>query len=195
MIYYNKHKMCLNKKRTDIKMKKVLAVLLAVICAFSVSVFAFATADFTKCDICGLGFDSSAEYNEHLERVHARHCTNGYDKNYDGTVSDDEKCTFVTYTLAAYEQHQKECEFKDKTSNWDKAFGYIKAGDIKTGLKYALDGIIEFFKSDTFKDIINKVVDVVKGIDLGGIFSKVKDIAGKIPVDDIVNKVKDVVSK
>ncbi len=175
-------------------MKKVLAVLLAVICAFSVSVFAFAEG-FVKCDICGLGFETAESYNLHLSEKHPgdlRKCTNKCDKDYDGVY---ECCDFETYSVSAFEAHAKDCKYIDKDSNWDKALGYIKAGDIKTGLKYALDGIIEFFKSDTFKDVINKVVDVVKGIDLGGIFSKVKDIAGKIPVDDIVNKVKDVVSK
>lgn len=56
-----------------IDMKKVIAVILALVLALSVSAIAFAEDDTTAapaakvCPICGKEFDSSSEYNTHLD--------------------------------------------------------------------------------------------------------------------------------
>lgn len=185
-------------------MKKILATLLAVILALSVGVMAFAegeTAAATStykyvCEFCEAEFSSAADLKAHIDATfpvvgHCQACGNKCDKNLDGEFTDDECCTCVFTNKAAYEAHQTNCEFKDTRSNWDKAkYCLTEKKDFGAALKYAFNGIVEFVKSDAFKDVINKVVDVVKGIDLGGVVDTVKGVAGKIPFDKIGDAVK-----
>lgn len=182
-------------------MKKILAVLLAVICAFSVCVIGFAddaqydphqesgTAAY-KCSYCPAEFDNAASLADHAAATfpvdgHMTKCSNHCDKDFDGA---EDYCAFETMYVAEMERHQAVCEYKG-SSNWDMAKGYFKAGDILNGLKYLVKAIIDFVKSDTFKKIVDVVKGIVGKIDLGGIVNTVKDVAGKIPFD----KIKDVI--
>lgn len=184
-------------------MKKVLAILLAVICAFSACVMAVATYDETvvedgpyDCQYCDLTFRDAASLADHVAATypcdgHVTYCGNTCDKDFDGV---DEVCPFCTKYVAEMEAHKAVCAYEDDLSNWDKALGYLKAGDVLTALKYAFDGIVEFLKSDDFKNIINTVVDFVKGIDFDSVISTVKGVVGNIDVDAIVAKVEEVVA-
>lgn len=176
-------------------MKKILAVLLAVICAFSACVIGFAVYDETGegeyiCQYCEAKFDNAASLKDHAEATfpvpgHTTKCSNHCDKDFDGA---DDYCTFETKYVAEMDRHQAVCEYKG-SSNWDMAKGYFKAGDILNGLKYLVKAIIDFVKSDTFQKIVDVVKGIVGKIDLGGIVNTVKDVAGKIPLD----KIKDVI--
>ena len=186
-------------------MKKILSVLLAVICAFSVCVIGFAddaqydphqesgTAAY-KCSYCSAEFDNAASLADHAAATfpvdgHMTKCSNHCDKDFDGA---EDYCTFETMYVAEMERHQAVCEYKG-SSNWDMTKGYFKAGDILNGLKYLVKAIIDFVKSDTFKGILDKVVGVVKGIDLSGVIGTVKGVIGKIPFGDIVAKIQGLV--
>ncbi|GEM_PF-3393555 len=188
-------------------MKKFVALLLAMLIALSATVVSFAetypeegNADYV-CDYCGAGFLNAASLADHIAATfpypnHDAVCAFEYDKNHDGEITADEVCTFCTKYRATLEAHQKdECEFKDTETNWEKAVAYFKAGTIGLGFKYLGKVIVEFLKSDTFKNILNKVVDAVKGIDLSGVFSTVKGLFAKIPFDTLLAKVKGLINR
>ncbi len=178
-------------------MKKILAVLLAVICAFSVCCVAFAEEEETvtagsgaaaslTCDFCSESFEDAAALKAHIESTfpnanHEKVCGNTI--IVDGVVTE---CTEVFHSKAALASHQETCK---SAGNADLMKAYFKAGDILNGLKYLVKVIIDFVKSDTFKKIVDVVKGIVGKIDLGGIVNTVKDVAGKIPLD----KIKDVI--
>lgn len=182
-------------------MKKFVALLLATLIALSVSVMAFAetypeegTADYV-CQYCNATFENAASLADHVAATfpvpnHDTVCSNHTDVDFNG---EEDYCAFSTKYVAEMERHQAVCEYKDTLSNWEKAVEYFKVGQIALGLKYLGKAIIDFLKSDTFKNIVDKVVGVVKGIDLSGVISTVKGVFEKIPFDTIVAKVKELV--
>ncbi len=166
-------------------MKKFLAVLFAVMFAFSACCVAFAAPAELTCDFCHAEFETAAELKAHIESTfpnadHSKTCTNTI--IVDGVVT---KCGEVFHSKAAYDAHQTTCS---NASDADLMKAYFKAGDIGAALKCLFNIIVDFVKGDTFKGIIDKVGGVVKGIDLGGIFNTVKDLVSKIPFDDILGK-------
>lgn len=181
-------------------MKKFVAILLATMFVLSSSVMAFAAYDeegsaVYKCQYCDATFENAASLADHAKATfpvenHETVCSNHCDVDFNG---EDDKCDFSTSYKVEMEEHQAECAFKDTTSNWDKAVGYFKAGNIAEGFKYLGKAIIDFVKSDTFKGIVDKVVGVVKGIDFGGIIGTIKGVIEKIPFADIIAKVKAIV--
>lgn len=188
-------------------MKKVLAVLFAVMFAFSVCTVAFAAYDeggtaTYKCQYCGSTFDNAASLADHAAATfpvegHKVTCSNHCDVDFDG---EDDCCDFETEYVAEMDRHQSVCEFKDGDSNWDKAVGYFKSvfggntGVIGDAFKYLGKAIVDFVKSDTFSSIIDTVKNLLGKIDLGSVVSTVKGVAEKIPFDSIVSKVKEVVA-
>lgn len=181
-------------------MKKFLAVILAMIFAVSGCVLAFAEYDEQgdakyQCPYCEATFPNAASLADHVNATfpvagHDQACGNKCDKNFDG---EEECCDFTTKYVSVMEQHKKVCPYCDDLSNIKKFVGYLKEGDIATAAKYLVKAIVDFVKSDTFKTIVGKVVDVVKGIDFGKIISTVKGVIEKLPLDKIKGAIGDLV--
>lgn len=191
-------------------MKKVLAVLFAVMFAFSACIVAFAADGGTVCDYCGEKFATMDEFQKHIDgtfpvKDHKQECEFCFEvftskAAYDAhkatceTVEDhklpckykDNGCKDTFKTKAEYEEHIKSCAYA--------GLGTMIAEDPIAAIKYAINKVVEFFKNETVQKVLGTVKDLLGKIDLGKVVSTVKGVAEKIPFDTIISKVKEVVA-
>ncbi len=104
-----------------------------------------------------------------------------------GNKLGDECCHEIFTSKAALAAHQAECKYVDRRSDFDKMKDAISEGDYMGALKAAVDFVVAFVQSDEFRNIVNKVVDAIKNIDIDAVIGTVKDIAGKLPLDKIAD--------
>lgn len=126
------------------------------------------------CDYCGVTFDTAAALKTHIDDTfptdhHVKTC----------------ECGKQFHTRVAYDAHWNICEKNDKRTNAEKMKDAFAAKDYATGFKYLLKVIVEFVKSDDFKNIFDKVVAFFKTIKLDDIKSTITSLAGKIPFDKL----------
>ena len=181
-------------------MKKFLAIFFSVL--FTLSAFSVAYAEDAEtyeqdidaypyvCDFCGASFKAPESLKSHIDETFPIYAG-------DGLAAHEKVCTTLIIdenghvavcgkhftSTSAYAAHSH-----STPADFDLLKGYIKMGDIVNALKVLFRIIKNFVTSDTFKNIVNKIVDVVKGIDWGGLLGKVKDLAAKIPFEDIAGK-------
>ncbi len=153
-------------------MKKFLSVVLALVCILSTATIAFASTN--ACPYCYETYENEAEYNAHLADCDGffRKCQYGCDADF-ATVEELEAhesvcleftgecdyCGEKVLTKNAFDAHVAECK--------DKHFGipFHKIFVMLMGVDY--DGIMD------------KVLDVIMGINFNDIFVKVFEYAEK----------------
>lgn len=160
-------------------MKKVLALTFALIIALTASVTVFAaTTTVTPnmkntCPYCGVEFDDEATYNKHISETipvenHIRQCP------YHGEGYKDGGCTAQFVIQAEYDKHVNICPFKGtkELTTEEKIEQFIDDIDWKElGNK-----VVDLVKKIPFTDIINKIVDLVKNINFDEVFGSIGDL-------------------
>lgn len=163
-------------------MKKFLAVLFALIFALSATTVAFAGVETLTCDTCFEVLPSLAEYNKHVSG---------------GCLVDFEPCKYCGGNIANenLEAHQLmcpkgagKCEFCGKDYATQADYAAHKEADCKVTTSIGdkipvatvVDKVVEVVKGIDWADLGGKVVDAVKGIDFEGLIAKIKPIFEKI---------------
>lgn len=163
-------------------MKKFLAVLFALIFALSATTVAFAGVENLTCDSCFEVLPTLAKYNEHISG---------------GCLVDFEPCQYCkgnirNENLEAHEANCPKgagtCEFCGADYGTQAEYAAHKENDCKVTtaigdkipVATVVDKIVEVVKGIDWADLGGKVVDAVKGIDIGGLVEKIKPIFEKI---------------
>lgn len=141
-------------------MKKLTAIVLALVIALSAATVAFAaTTSVYDCPACGAVIEGEKEYNDHLEKTCPVVGSEGKYKE-----CPNEGCDAKFKKQEEYDRHLEVCFYKPEPTFADKVSDFIAGIDIK--------------------EVVGKVADVLGGIDIAGILSKVigfiSDAVGKI---------------
>ena len=137
-------------------MKKVLSVLLAVICVFSMATVAFAGDLTNKCDVCGFTSNDIAEFTAHKNAKACGICT---------------YCGVTAYKDAAeLAAHKPVCEYADIVCDY---CGKAQASEVKFE-EHIADCKAKYFNIPVAK-IIAIVKDLIAKIDFSAIVGTVKD--------------------
>ena len=140
-------------------MKKLTAIVLALVIALSVATVAFAATPVYTCTECGAVIEGEKAYNDHLEKTCPEVGSEGKIK-----TCPNEGCGATFYSQEEYDRHLGLCPKTPEPSIADKVSDFIAGID--------------------FKEVFGKVTDFLGGIDFAGILSKVigfiSDAVGKI---------------
>lgn len=129
-------------------MKKLTAIVLALVIALSVATTAFAATSVYECPACGAIVEGEKEFNNHLEKTCPEVGSEGKLKEcpYEG-------CDAAFKIQAEYDKHLEICYFKPEPTIADQISDFIAGIDIK--------------------EVVSKVSDFLGGIDFAGIIEKV----------------------
>ena len=150
-------------------MKKFLAVLLAVICIFSMATVAFAGDLTNKCDVCGFTSNDIAEFTAHKNAKACGICP---------------YCNVTAYKDAAeLEAHKPVCEYANIVCDY---CGKAQASEAIFAA-HEPDCKAKYFNIPLAK-IIATVKDLISKIDFGAIVGTIKDKV--VPaITDLVGKI------
>ena len=163
-------------------MKKFLAVLFALMFALSATTVAFASVEDLTCDTCFEVLPSLTEYNKHVSG---------------GCLVDFEPCQYCkgnikNENLAAHEANCPKgagtCEFCGADYGTQAEYAAHKESDCKVTTSIGdkvpvatlVDKVVELVKGIDWADLGDKVVGAVKGIDFNGLIEKIKPVFEKI---------------
>lgn len=162
-------------------MKKTLAIVLALVLAFSMTAMAFADDVFT-CSKCKNQFNSQAALDEHAKVCPAVITVVADTKPYINNVCP--KCGAKFVDEAEYNKHVASCTHGDPAPTKDY---------VDLTVKDVLNAIVELIKSsntqwDDIESVVTRLVDLVENL-LKGITVPEADVNGAI--DDLKAKVGD----
>lgn len=164
-----------------VQMKKTLAIVLALVLAFSMTAMAFADEVFT-CSKCKNQFNSQAALDEHAKVCPAVITVVADTKPYINNVCP--KCGAKFVDEAEYNKHVAACTVGDAAPTKDY---------VNLTVKDVLNAVVELIKSsntqwDDIESVVNRLVDLVENL-LKGIAVPEADVNGAI--DDLKAKVGD----
>ena len=168
-------------------MKKTLAIVLALVLAFSMTAMAFADDVFTRSK-CKNQFNSQAALDEHAKVCPAVITVVADTKPY--INNECPKCGAKFVDEAEYNKHVAACDYYADPS---KAPAPTKKDYVNLTVKDVLNAIVELIKSsntqwDDIESVVNRLVDLVENL-LKGIAVPEADVNGAI--DDLKAKVGD----
>lgn len=145
-------------------MKKLTAIVLALVIALSAATVAFAATSVYTCPACGDVIEGEKEFNTHLEKT----CpVVGSEGKYKECPYDE--CTAKFKSQEEYDKHLEICFYKPEPTIADKVSDFIAGID--------------------FKEVFGKVTDFLGGIDFAGILAKVVGFIGGIDFSGIIDKI------
>lgn len=164
-------------------MKKTLAIVLALVLAFSMTAMAFADDVFT-CSKCKNQFNSQAALDEHAKVCPAVITVVADTKPY--INNECPKCHAKFVDEAEYNKHVAACTYGESAPTTTKDYVDLTVKDV-------LNAIVELIKSgntqwDDIESVVNRLVDLVENL-LKGIAVPEADVNGAI--DDLKAKVGD----
>ncbi len=154
-------------------MKKFLAIVLAVICIFSMATVAFAATNvpLRKCDACGTTFTTDLEFRNHVEKVCDRVCP---------------LCKNVLETNEEKAAHEYNCRYNSIVCD------YCGGTEVSQS---DFDAHVEECKAKYFNiplaKIIATVKDILSKIDFEQVIGTVKSLAEKVApaIQDLIGKI------
>lgn len=166
-----------------VQMKKTLAIVLALVLAFSMTAMAFADDVFT-CSKCKNQFNSQAALDEHAKVCPAVITVVADTKPY--INNECPKCHAKFVDEAEYNKHVAACTYGESAPATTKDYVDLTVKDV-------LNAIVELIKSsntqwDDIESVVNRLVDLVENL-LKGITVPEADVNGAI--DDLKAKVGD----
>lgn len=148
-------------------MKKLTAIVLALVIALSAATVAFAATSVYTCPACGDVIEGEKEFNTHLEKTCPVVGSEGKYKEcpYDG-------CDAKFKSQEEYDKHLEICFYKPEPTIADKVSDFIAGIDIKE----VFGKVTDFLGGIDFAGILAKVVGFIGGIDFSGIIDKIGSI-------------------
>lgn len=148
-------------------MKKLTAIVLALVIALSAATVAFAATSVYTCPACGAVVEGEKEYNTHLEKT----CpVVGSEGKYQECPY--EGCDAKFKIQEEYDKHLEICYYKPEPTFADQVSDFIAGIDIKE----VFGKITDFLGGIDFAGIIDKIAGFVGGIDFSGILDTIGSI-------------------